>query len=111
MKPLSLPLAALAVALAGSPAPALAQDWRYCVAQDEHGRRVFVTPAFATDESIDDLEHAFNLYLDATAAGHRWGICPRAPDRETALDDIEAAARYNRMLGLARQDLGWPSAP
>jgi hypothetical protein len=111
MKPLLLSLLALALASPGPLSAAQAQDWRYCVAQDEEGRRVFVTPAFETDETIDALEKAFNLYLDRAAVGHRWGICPRAPTREMALEDIEAAARYNHAMGLARQDVGWPSTP
>ncbi|MFO1150643.1 MAG: hypothetical protein U1E62_19885 [Alsobacter sp.] len=111
MKPIVVPLVALVLALQGALSAAAAQDWRYCVAQDEAARRVFVTPAFETDEPIDALERAFNHYLDAAAGNHHWGICPRAPSREMALDDIEAAARYNRMLGLAREDLGWPSTP
>jgi hypothetical protein len=111
MKSMLLSPVAILLALAGTVAPASAQDWRYCVAQDEEARRVFVTPAFETDESIDALERAFNHYLDTAAATHRWGICPRAPSREMALDDIEAAARYNHVLGLARQDIRWPATP
>jgi hypothetical protein len=111
MKPIFLSLLALAWAFPATLMAAEAPDWRYCVAQDEEGRRVFVTPAFETDETIDTLEKAFNGFLDRAAVPHRWGICPRAPTREMALEDIEAAARYNRALGFARQDVGWPSAP
>jgi hypothetical protein len=87
-----------AIALLGSSAEAA--DWRYCLAQDEQDRRVYVTDAFEWSHGIDPLEKAFNEWLDGNELAHTWGICPLAISPSGPAEDVRAALAYNQGLGL-----------
>jgi hypothetical protein len=100
-----------AILLAAIHAPARADDpWRYCVAQDEGGHRVFITEAFPTSLDMELLERSFNAWLDKSGKPHRWGICPRSASAFDAAADVESAVKYNRRLGFVEQFVAWPDA-
>ena len=87
--------------------PARAEDWRYCLAQNEAGRSVYVTRPFQTDRDIDTLEHAFNHRLDGDELPHTWGICPRSISPFGPERDVAHALDYNRGLGLRAILIEW----
>lgn len=104
--------AALGVALTALlPVAAHAEEWRYCVAQDEVGGRFFLSEAFPTEKPIDAVEQDFNAFLDKAGLNHRWGICPKAGNAFDAAADVAHAARYNRLIGLDQRPIAWPDQP
>ena len=99
---------ALAVLL---PVAAHAEDWRYCVAQDEPGGRFYLSEAFPTQKPINSVEQDFNAFLDKAGLNHGWGICPRAENAFDAAADVAHAARYNKLMGLDERKIAWPDQP
>jgi hypothetical protein len=94
-----------------NPRSALAEDWRYCVAQDEANGRFYLSEAFPSDKPIDSIEHAFNAFLDKTGVNHHWGVCPRADNAFDAAADVAHAAQYNKLMGLEQRTVTWPDQP
>ena len=95
---------ALSLTAAG---PAQAEDWRYCLAQDEAARSVYVTRPFPSGQDIETLERGFNRWLDGHELRHRWGICPRSISPFGPERDVAHALDYNRGLGLQAVLVDW----
>ncbi len=92
--------------LSASPCSA---DWRYCLAQDAPGKRVYYTDPFETAHNVDRLERAFNAWLAEKRLGHSWGMCPRAFSPRGPSQHVQAALRYNQHIGLEPARVGWPT--
>lgn len=103
-------LSVLAMVLATS---AQAADWRYCLAQDEDARRIYVTSPFQSDRPLQVLEAQFNAWLQANEVNAATGgICPRAISQFGPAEDVQAAINYNRGLGLKAVPISWlPTGP
>lgn len=96
----------LLVVLAASQAHAA--DWRYCLAQDEDTRKVYVTDPFQSDRTLQSLEAQFNEWLRANELySNIAGICPRAISPYGPAADIRAAVEYNRGLGVKAVRVDW----
>ena len=87
---------------------ALAAEWRYCLAQDEGARKVFVTHPFQSDSSLQHLEAQFNTWLRASeviSSVDGVSVPARSPLGPEA--DIRAALDYNRGLGMKAVQVDW----
>jgi hypothetical protein len=98
MKRPLLSFAALACALA-SPAPAFAQDWRFCIGVAPASHEAVITDVFASTADSAQLERRFESYFRAKKSRALTFQCPRGGERLDALNGQTAALQFNRKMG------------
>lgn len=85
-----------------------AATWRYCLAQDEDVRRVYVTDAFQSDRTLQSIEADFNAWpLGNEIHSATGGICPVAISPFGPDTDIQSAINYNKGLSMKAVRVDW----
>ena len=92
---LTLALAASILSMQSSQAEA----WRYCLAPDNAGRTVYVSPIRATQNDTSETEAQFGHVLDGANLAHDDVQCPRADDETAARTMRRHTIRFNEQLG------------
>lgn len=100
-------LAGAVLAWAVQPSQAAMADWRYCLAPDRAGGRLYLTAPFASAQDLKAVEEGFAAALRVSGAVADVVQCPRA-DSETRIDEMRRwAERYNLQNGLVATAVDW----
>jgi len=92
------------------PRPAVADEWRFCLAAARAEHRVLLSETFRTVTPLETLQADFSQELARQGIGHDEVQCPRGPDR-AALGAMQLnAISFNRQMGNGVVRLGWKPA-
>jgi len=99
-------VASLTLALAW-PRAALADDWRFCLAEARAQHKVFVSGSFQTSTPMETLQSDFGDEFDRRGIAHDEVQCPRGGDRAALAEMQQYAIGFNREMGNGVVRLDW----
>jgi hypothetical protein len=85
---------------------AQATEWRYCVALSPAQRTLYMSPPFATDESMETIESEFGGVLDHGSIQHDAVQCPRGEAGSIAAMR-QQSIQYSQASGDKVVQLNW----
>jgi hypothetical protein len=92
------------------PRPALAADWRYCLAPSHAERKIYISSPFPATVSMDDAESQFGLMLGHMGLRFDDVQCPRADNEAGAQTMQQHAIQVNSEMGNQIVELPWRPA-
>ena len=96
--------------IAGS-APALAAEWRFCIAPANPEHKIYVTAPFLATTSMEAMESAFGIALDRAGRRHDSVQCPTGANEQAVRVMRQHSDEFNRQMGNEVVPVDWrPSA-
>jgi hypothetical protein len=87
--------------------PALAGDWRYCLAPSQTDHKIYISAPFSVSADRDHSESSFDDALAQRRLRHDDVQCPHSNDEASAVVDKQHAIDFNRRSGNQVIDLHW----
>jgi hypothetical protein len=103
-------LAVWLMMLIAGPAPAVAAEWRFCIAPAHQEHKIYITAPFFAVTSMEAMEGAFHLALERSGRRHDSVQCPTGADEPAVRAMRLHADEFNRQMGIEVIPVDWRPA-
>ena len=88
-------------------APALAAEWRFCIAPANQDHRIYMTQPFLTAVSMETVEMGFHQLLERSGRRHDSVQCPTGAGEQAVRSMRLHADDFNRQMGNEIVPIDW----